>query len=142
MVGFSDEISLERYRMKSTEDRLERLERQNRWLKGGLGLSMLAVVAGGLLGIAGQDEIPDVIKAKAFHVVTDEGIVLVKLEDTHGFGLGAAGSVTTFNGKTGKEVAMLGTTNSGDGRIRAFDDNVKELNQLQSPARSDAVVRR
>ena len=107
------------------EERLDRLERQNHRLKGGLGLLLLTVVAVGVLGFAGQDKVLDVVKAKAFHVVGKDGTVLVKLEDTQGSGLGLVGTVTTLNGK-GRELVTLGVTTDGTGIVVALDPRGRE----------------
>ena len=93
----------------TVEQRLERLERQNRHLKGGLGLLLLTVIVGGLMGFAGQGKLPDVVKAKAFHVVTDDGTVLVKLEDSFASGLGLAGTVVTLD-REGQQLVRLGVS--------------------------------
>ena len=55
--------------------RLNRLERDNRWLKLALGslLLMLATVA--LVGSMMPQQIPDVIEAREFRVVDENGVV-------------------------------------------------------------------
>ncbi len=91
----------------TVEERLDRLERQNRRLKAGLASLLVAALAAGLVGFARQDSIPDVVEARAFHVVSEDGTVLVKLEDTLGTGRGLAGTITTLNGE-GKTLVGLG----------------------------------
>ena len=70
------------------EERLGRLERQNRVMKGGLGLLLVAAIAGGVLGFAGQQKgagVPDEIRAKQFIVVDDAGNPVIGLtSDEHG----------------------------------------------------------
>ena len=63
---------------------------------------------------------PDVVKAKAFHVVGKDGAVLVKLvEDTFGLGRGK-GTVKTLNGK-GQTLVELGSTLGGDGVVMTMN---------------------
>lgn len=116
----------------STEERLDRLERQNRLLKGGVGLTLLAVVAGGLLIFAVLGSVPEVIEARAFHVVTDDGRVLVKLEgmiyddDTGG------GTVTTLNSQ-GYPTVELGAGplgGDGSGEVSVLNDQGEEVVRL------------
>lgn len=80
----------------------------------------MTVVAGGLLGFVGQAAVPDVVEAKAFHVVTDDGTVLVKLEDTYGRGFGKAGTIRTINGDE-QELVMLGAGPEGGGMVRTMN---------------------
>jgi len=87
------------------EERLGRLERQNRWLKSGLGFMLLTVVAGSLLGLAAKNTVPDVVEAKAFHVVGDDGTVLVKLE-----GLNNRTGVVELMNHKGQPLAILSST--------------------------------
>lgn len=109
------------------EERMDRIERQNRRLKGGLVLVLLAVAVGGLLWFARKDQVPDVVKAKAFYVVTDDGTVLVKIEDALGIGL--VGTVTTLNGK-GEELVQLGATIDGDGTVTTLNGKGQDLVNL------------
>lgn len=85
----------------SLEERIERLERTNRRYR--LMFTLLGVLAVCAVGIsATQDEgVPDVIQAKAFAVVDDEGNILVLLEETKG-----AGGVSIFD-KTGDLLATM-----------------------------------
>ncbi len=99
----------------SIEQRLERLERQNRWLKGGLASLVVVLAAGVLFGFASQQEIPDLIKARQFQVVSEDGLVLVKLEGTLGR-VGLRGTVETLNGK-GQELVRLLATKDGGGAV-------------------------
>ncbi len=119
------------------EQRLDRLERQNRRLKGGLGLLLLTVVVGLLLGFAGQEKVPDVVKAKAFHVVTDDGKVLLKLEDT--LGLGIAGTLTAMNGK-GQILVRLAATTGGEGAVVTMNGKGQELVSLMATTDGEGMV--
>ena len=65
--------------MSTTEDRIESLEnqvrRQRRW---NIALGAVVVV-GGLMAATGVRSVPDVIQAKKFEVVNDEGVAVVTL---------------------------------------------------------------
>ena len=93
----------------TVDERLDRLERQNRRLKVGLASLLAAAVAAGLVGFARQDSIPDLVEARAFHVVSEDGTVRVKLEDSLGPGDGVGGAVTTLNSE-GQILVQLGVT--------------------------------
>ena len=69
---------------------------------------VLPILGALLVAATAKDAVPDVVKAKAFHVVGKDGAVLVKLEDTFGLG-GGLGTVTTLNGK-GQDLVSLGAT--------------------------------
>ncbi len=109
----------------TVEERLERLERQNRRLKTGLASLLVVAVAAGLVGFAQPDSIPDVVEAKAFHVVGEDGTVLVKLQDSLGTGSGLFGTITTLNGE-GKTLVVLraaqgvGTVSTWNGEDQAL----------------------
>ena len=119
--------------MSTLEQRIRRLEVQNRFLLAGLLLPILGAL---LLAATGKDEVPDVVKARAFQVVgNDRGAVLVHIgSTTTGEGmvttlnrngqdvvtLGAnphGGVVTTWNGK-GQKLVMLDVTTDGGGMVR------------------------
>jgi hypothetical protein len=88
------------------DERLERLERQNRWLRSGLGLLVVVVLAGGLLGLAGQDDtVPDIVKARAFHAVDEDGNVLVKVGGRTVYGT-TCGSIDTMTSEAQKLVSI------------------------------------
>ena len=100
----------------TVEERLEKLERQNRRLIGSL-ISFVAIMAVvGCLGVSNQDSIPDVVKARAFHVVGKDGTNLVKLEDSMGDGTSRAGTVTTYD-SNGEQLVQIGMTTTGIGRV-------------------------
>ncbi|MCL4211293.1 MAG: hypothetical protein KJZ68_11600, partial [Phycisphaerales bacterium] len=103
------------------EARIDRLERQNRSLRAGLGVAGLALLVGGLLGLARQPQpAPDVIKARAFHLVREDGTILLKLEDTYGRNEGVSGTITVFNGKE-NPVFRVGATPGGHGTAKTFN---------------------
>ena len=65
-----------------------------------------------VMGASQQAAIPDVVKARAFHVIGKDGTALVKLEDTIGDGIGFAGTIRTYDGK-GQELVELGVASGG-----------------------------
>ena len=81
------------------EQRLERLERQNRWLKCGVASLVLAVLVAGIVGATGQERVPDLVKAKAFHVVGKDGKV------AHIIGVGKDNKVKS--GDHGKQILEI-----------------------------------
>ncbi len=121
------------------EERLARLERQNRWMKCGLALLLVVGVAAGLLGFSSQDAVPDVVKARAFHVVGKDGKLLVKLEDV-GTGADVAGQVTTLNSK-GQELVYLGSTTDGNGVVTTLNGKGQDLVQLTATRDGKGMVR-
>lgn len=58
------------------EERIERLERQNRRLRNGLGVVVIAAITVGLVGFTAQQGIPDVVRARQFVVVDSRGDLL------------------------------------------------------------------
>ena len=73
--------------MQTTEDRIESLENQiRRQRRLNICLGALVVV-GGLMAATGVRSVPDVIRAKKFQVVNEEGKVLVSLENVVGGGV-------------------------------------------------------
>jgi hypothetical protein len=116
----------------STDTRIESLERQVRTLKRLLfGVFALVVVVGLLMSddvrsigalqtqvralkhisATNLQSVPDVIQAKKFQVVTDEGKVIVGLGDGGGGGL-----LRIFN-QYGKQFAVLGLRGEGEGGL-------------------------
>ncbi len=103
--------------------RLDRLERENRWLKRG-GLVALVVLAGAfMMGQAAPEKIPLVLKAHSFQVVDQAG----KLRARLGVGADGAPRLLLYD-KAGKLRGMLGVRPNGashlffsgpDGKLRA-----------------------
>ena len=75
--------------MSPIEQRVRRLEIQNRFLIAGIVLPILGAL---LVAATAKDAVPDVVKAKAFHVVGKDGAVLVKIEDSCGRDVASARS--------------------------------------------------
>ena len=111
------------------DQRLSKLERScRRWRC--VSLASILVVAGvAASGAAKPNQIPDVVRARAFHVVGNLGKVLVKLEDTGGFGVGLAGTVTTLNGR-GQKLIRLAMTANGEGMVTTLNSKGHRLVQL------------
>ena len=73
----------------TVEQRLECLERQNRRIRMGIALFVAVIAAGFMIGQVKQDDdVAELIRARAFHVVSEDGEPLVKIEDTHGHNRG------------------------------------------------------
>ena len=87
----------------TVEQRLECLERQNRRIRMGIALFVAVIAAGFMIGQVKQDDdVAELIRARAFHVVSEDGEPLVKIEDTHGHNRGAGGTITTLSGEGGE----------------------------------------
>lgn len=105
------------------EERIERLERQNRHLR--LGLAGIVLGAAAIFGgAAARQAVPEVIKAKAFQVVADDGTPLVVLGALRGIG-----AVATFNGR-GQELVRLGVSTVGAGTVTTRNAKGQELVKL------------
>ena len=85
-----------------------------------------------------SDAVPDMVKAKAFHVVGKDGAVLVKLEDAFGLGLGH-GTVTTLNGK-GRDLVELGAA-EGDGTVKTLNGKGQDIVTLGATVEGEAWSR-
>ena len=145
------------------EARVERLERQNRRLRWGVGGLLLVgavafIVAGGapegfpdvlllagamavFVGQAVLEDIPDVIRARAFHVVGKDGEVMVKIEDTVGPEelSGVTGTIQTFNAK-GQCMVTLGATSDGEGAVTTWNGKDQVLAKLGVTPSGGGVV--
>ena len=105
------------------EERIERLERQNRHLR--LGLAGIVLGAAAIFaGAAARKAVPDVIKARAFQVVADDGTPLVVLGAPTGIG-----AVATFNGR-GQELVRLAATTDGNGTVTTHSSKGQMLVRL------------
>ena len=93
----------------STDTRIESLENQVRTLKRMLFGVFGLVLVGGLLAATSLQGVPEVIQAKKFQVVNDEGKVLAAL------GQGTYGSFLTLRNKSEEVFAVLYT--DGDGSV-------------------------
>ena len=82
-----------------------------------------------LVAAADKGAIPDVLEARALHIVGDEGAVLIKLEG------GEMGRITTLNEK-GQPLLNLTTSSSDGGVILANDRNGRPLVTLGAGTRN------
>ena len=116
--------------MSTTEDRIENLEnqvrRQRRW---NIALGAVVVV-GGLMAATGVRSVPDVIQAKKFEVVNDEGKAVVLLESVF-FKGEHYGFVATQNGKGGTLV-RLSATADGKGAVETQNGKGQTLVELST----------
>ncbi len=116
------------------QQRLERLEKQNKrikWAAVGIGAVFLCMVTSGQ---SKPQQIPRVIRAHAFEVVNEKGMVVAKLEASDQGGLiytkndlghtvFAMGTDTVGNGtfytlnRYGRKLIRLGTNGTGNGAI-------------------------
>ena len=110
----------------TVEKRLDRLERENRILKGAGSVVLLVLLAVAVMGASQKEAIPDVVKARAFHVIAKDGTALVKLEDSFGENVGFAGTVVTLNGK-GKDLVQLGVSTGGQGVVTTLNGKGQKL---------------
>ena len=69
------------------------------------------LVAGVVVGATSLQTVPDVIQAKKFQVVTDEGKVIV------GLGYGGGGGLLRIFNQYGKQFAVLGLRGEGEGGL-------------------------
>ena len=97
------------------EDRIASLEKSNRRLRAMVLGVFLAGAAGVGLGMTHASKVPDVIQAKKFEVVNDDGVRVVGL----GSPFGGAGAVELFD-KEGRTMVILGSVRS-KGTIRTLN---------------------
>lgn len=126
---------------------MERLERQNKRLNWGLCATVLTGLSLLLMGQNSSQDVPDVIRAKRFEVVDDQGKALVILAAGEGAGLiltfdekgnglvaiGApegGGAVATFDGKGNQkenQLVAIGATSDGTAQIATYDGKGNKL---------------
>ena len=85
----------------TTDTRIESLETQVRTLKRMLFGVFGLVVVGGLLAVTTLQSVPDVIQAKKFEVVNDEGKVVAS------FFANMGGGMLSFSNKDGEVVEVI-----------------------------------
>jgi hypothetical protein len=109
--------------MSTTEDRIESLEnqlrvqqsqvrRQRRW---NIALGAVVVV-GGLMAATGVRSVPDVIQAKKFEVVNDDGKVIASLYANMG------GGMLSVSNKDGEVVSGLGSDEVNGGGVLGINN--------------------
>lgn len=107
---------------KSLEDRVRRLERQNRaWM-----CACALVGSGALFAAAQPDPIPDVIRAKSFEVVSDHGIAVASLRSTN------QGGMIAVNDIGGSAKVTLGINGDLGGFISANNEQGDPLVLLEA----------
>jgi hypothetical protein len=120
------------------EQRMERLERQNRhlrWMVGGmLGLAVTGLVLGAAAS-SGGDEIPNVLRAHRVEVITPDGKPAVVL----GMTTNDAGTVSTMDSK-GNKLVTLGVTTNGEGTVTTQNDKGKDLVRVAATTSGEGVV--
>lgn len=105
--------------MNQIELRLIRLEKSLKYYRFFFGTTIISLIAFILMSSGQKQVVPDLIKAKAFQVVDDEGNVLLLLNKEKG-----NGQVSTYSG-TGQKLVRLFTSEGGAGAINTFDANGK-----------------
>ena len=95
--------------MSTIETRISRIESQLKLYRGLTVLLLIAVAA--LLGLGAGQTPPEVIRAKRFEMVNDEGIALVAMRPTS-----LGGAIGVFTAK-GAVAAVLTTDESGGGLL-------------------------
>jgi hypothetical protein len=123
----------------STDTRIESLETQVRTLKRMLFGVFGVVIVGGLLAATTLQSVPDVIRAKKFEVVNDEGKVIVLMnsvlhQGTH------YGFVATANSK-GQTLVALGVSTDGEGVVRTENGKGGLLVKLGTTTSGNGVVK-
>ncbi len=134
--------------MSVNEDRIASLEnqvrRQRRW---NIALGA-AVMAGGLMAATSVRTVPDVIQAKKFEVVNDEGTAVVTLRSSKGSGVimnhdqmgsrtfivsntegkdGMSQGQARTLGSNGKSLVKLGSTENGEGVLSTHGDEGRQV---------------
>jgi hypothetical protein len=105
--------------MKSLEDRVETLERENRRYRRALVIGVLAVCAFAAFGF-GEQQVQEKVQAKTIEVVDKNGKVLVRLGEFEG-----NGAVTTFN-PSGQYLVDIVPTKSNSGGAVFYDGKGKQ----------------
>jgi hypothetical protein len=115
------------------EQRVEKLERQNRWMKrvGAVAVAVVAAVA--LIGQAKDEELKD-LRVRSLKVVDDKGTVGIEL------GSSPAGSVLFLADKDGKRRAVLSTVLDESPALTLFDKHGKGRAQLALRENGNPVV--
>jgi hypothetical protein len=148
--------------MNSIERRLAALERGNRRLKVGLGVSWLAVGIAAALGLTQVESASDskVVRAERFEVVDSDGRVYVALDKLDGAGMvitsdaagkplsvlaaekglsGRFGIIATF-GSAGEALVGLGATDLGFGTVTTYNKTGDRLTALTSNEEGDGLI--
>ncbi len=106
------------------EQRIERLERQNRHLRCGVVGAAVLVVASLMMGQATLSRVLDVLRAYPIEVIGDHGQPIVRLDRVSDHG-----HVWTCD-PHGREILVLAATVDGDGMLYTFNAQGQKLIQL------------
>lgn len=101
--------------MNQIEQRIVRLEKSLRTYRLLFGFSIVAIFSVVLMSSGKKADVPDIVKAKAFQVVDDDGNVLVLINKERG-----NGQMATYSTK-GQKLVRLFTSDGGAGAINTFD---------------------
>ena len=113
------------------EQRMDRLERERRWLKAGGGLAMAALLAVACIGAAQTEQIPEVVKARSFHVIGKNGAVLVEANGYQWSGGPEVGFVSIFTAD-GQNVVEITATKMGLGVLTTSNAQGEKLVHLSA----------
>lgn len=105
--------------MSQIEQRLKKLEKSLKYYRIFFGTSIIALFAVVLMSSGKKAAVPDLIKAKAFQVVDNDGNVLLLLNSEK-----ENGQLVTYSG-SGQKLTRLFTSEGGAGAINTFDKNGK-----------------
>ncbi len=108
-------LNFKTFFMTLIEQRVLKLERSLQAYRIFFGTAVIILIAFILMSSGKKDEIPDLIKAKAFQVVDDRGNVLVLMNKERG-----SGQVATYS-SSGQKLVRLFTSESDAGAINTFD---------------------
>ena len=105
--------------MDRIEQRISKLEKSVRLYRAFFGSAVILLIAVVFMSSGTRNDVPDVIKAKDFQVVDDNGNVLLELNKAKG-----NGQLTTYS-PSGVKLCRLFTSEGGAGAINTFDGNGK-----------------
>ena len=105
--------------MNQIEQRIIRLEKSLKYYRLFFGTTVIALIAVVFMSSGKKADVPDLVKAKAFQVVDDNGNVLLLLNKEKG-----NGSLSTYSAD-GTKLIQLFTSVGGAGAINTFAGNGK-----------------
>jgi len=103
------------------EQRIAQLEKNLRWHRFIFMGSAALIICLVIMSFNHKKNAPDILEAKAFHVVDDNGNVLVEINKEDG-----SGQLSTYS-TTGKRLVSLLSTEEGAGGINTYDKSGAEL---------------
>ncbi|MBS1931762.1 MAG: hypothetical protein JST72_11790 [Bacteroidetes bacterium] len=137
--------------MSNLEQRMEKLEKKLRLYQ----IAFISILlAGGFLVVSGfnkKNQVPDLIQAKAFQVVDDQGRALVSLKKDNNNNAGnirlydqngttlldiyqndAGAGALLLKSKNSKNTCYIGSYNNGSGQIKVYNSNEKAVDEIGS----------